>query len=136
MMRPPLIMLAVTTASLHACGPIFHVERSTVNEPLQVPSTAKVGQSVTVGLLTGGPNGCFSGDHVEVNVDQAKRRVVLTPYVKARDGYCSSLVMPISMTASFTPLFAGTYRLEAAGSRPNGSTWEPMVWTADIVVSD
>jgi hypothetical protein len=137
MMRRQLIALVLTTASLHACGPIYDVGQSTVDGPLQAPATAKVGQSVTVNLVTSGSSGCYSGDHVEVKVDQAQRRVVLTPYVKERrGGLCSTIVIAIPMAASFTPLFAGTYRLEAAGLRRNGLGWEPTVWTADIEVSD
>lgn len=136
-MRRLLIMLVLTTASLHACGPIYDVGPSTVQEPFQVPAAAKVGQSVTVGLVTSGSNGCYSGDHVEVAVDHAQRRVVMTPYVKVpRGALCSSLVIAIPMTASFTPTSVGTYRLEAVGSRRNGFTWEPTVWTADIEVSN
>lgn len=137
MMRLSLLALALATASLHACGPIYDVGPGTVLEPLQAPATARVGQSVTVGLVTSGANGCYSGDRIDMAVDHAQRRVVLTPYVKERrGGLCSALVVEIPMTGSFTPRFAGTYRLEATGTRRNGFTWEPTVWTADVVVSD
>ena len=136
-MRPSLLPLALATASLQACGPIYDVGPSIVTEPLQAPATARVGQSVTVGLVTSGSDGCYSGDHIDMAIDHAQRRVVLTPYVKVRrEGLCSALVVEIPMTASFTPRFAGTYRLEATGTRRNGFTWEPTVWTTDIVVSD
>lgn len=136
-MRLSILVSCLITASVGACGLIYDVRQSGVDEPLQVASTAKVGQSVTVNLVSSGANGCYSGDRVDVAVDHDQRRVVLTPYVKTpRDGLCSALVIAIPMTASFTPRVVGTYRLEAAGSRRNGISQEPTVWTADVVVTN
>jgi hypothetical protein len=135
-----LIWGSACAPQLTAASPPSEWERSETRivQPLQLPSSAKVGQPVRVEMVGSGGDSCFHADGVEVEVDEAARVVRLRAFAKRPGGKtpptCAPMVTELPMTAVFTPKSAGVYRVEARGW--DQAAGQEVARTAEVLVEE
>lgn len=112
----------------------FGAEKGWTLAAIDAPTTVKRGQPIQVSLVTGSPNTCRPAAWIDFQVDEGAKRVLLTPYRQRESGPCGQMPTEFTVTGSFVPRSAGTYRLEAPGWDKDKQ--QTTVWTADVVVTE
>lgn len=111
-------LLAALSLTLAGCLPA-HLPLAPASEGrhleitgVEAPPDARTGEAVTVQLKARLYGSCWRVGEARAAVDGAARTVTLGGTAQRAEGACDAKVREESVAVTFTPLAAGTYRLE------------------------
>lgn len=103
-----------------------------LNPPhLVIPDTVQAGESVRLTLTSGGPNGCYGPDRVEVRRRGIQVRV--TPYNRVAQGVCAQAPVLFEHVAELRFDMPGTVLLEVV-ARSSQLSSEASVLVSRVIV--